>query len=338
MNELKVIPTVAKLAPRLRTLLPILILPALLVSGCISLAPTPNYARAGDVVNIGLGGIKRNAAGQRVLPEDLVVTITDANNVTHTPEVLGTYRVYPDHASQYAVRAQRRDGGNYADLYPHDGATWVSIRLTSFASGSNPLPLAVGSAYISVASAKLEQTSKPNEGSYNQFDIEILPGTGNPSVLDDNQNVAYAPEGYLSIIPDSEAPGGTVVAGAQLEIIFDDSVTFNDPFELRLVPQHHDPNLSLIQSVIDNGDGTKTLTAFLTNPNGFAPVETWAQGQSTFYDLQLALTSFGGGVASQNQTPAEIAANFTVTANSYYVDVNGDQIVGMTPIILNEFY
>ena len=63
-----------------------LALPALLVSGCSSAVPTPNYARPGDVVTIGLGGVKCNAAGQRVFKEDLTVTITDANGATYLPE------------------------------------------------------------------------------------------------------------------------------------------------------------------------------------------------------------------------------------------------------------
>ena len=314
-----------------RLILVVLALFSLTLSGCISLVPTPSYARAGDVVNIGLGGVKRNASGQLVLTSDLTVTITDANSIVHTPQVVGTYRVFPDHTSQYAVGAQDRVGGSFFDLYPHDGALWVTLRLSDATNA--PLPLATGDAFITISSAKLTQTAKENEGDYSNFPITILAGTGTPS-LSDQQNQAYQTEGFLSIKP-SVTPGVTV-GGAQIEIIFDDTVTAGNPFELRVVTQTHDPNAGLIQSVTDNGDGTKTLKAILTNPNGYVPVASWAQGQSTLLDLDLAIVSSGGGVAATAN--ADLPTKYTVTANSYYVDLNGDIVPGVVPVLSNDFF
>jgi hypothetical protein len=302
-----------------------------LLSGCISQVSTPNFARGGDVINVGLGGLKRNADGHLILASDLTVTITDSLSVVHSPQVLGVYRVYPDHTSSYSVGAQNPSHPQYGDLVPHDGGVWTTIRLS--APNNAPLPLATGPATLSIVSAKLTQTSKPNEGTYANFPLNILPGTGVAS-LSDSQNLAYQTDGYLSVKPSATA--AVPLGGAQIEIIFDADVTASDPIELRMVPQHHDPNLSLIQSVTDNGNGTKTLLAILTNPNGFVELGSWTQGQSSLYDLEMAIVSDSGGVT--NTPNAELGDVFTVTGNSYYIDLNGDVVPGITPVLSNEFF
>jgi hypothetical protein len=301
----------------------------LMLSGCISLVPTPNYARAGDVVNIGLGGLKRNANMQFVNPWEMTITLTDANTVEHTPQVVGVYRVFPDHTSSYSVTAQERNNTTFGDLYPHDGAVWVTVRLTD--SGRVPLPLAVGPAFITVDSPQLTQTGKTNEGEYSSFPIEILPGTGQPS-LTDQQNQAYQTDGYLTIKPSAPLVGA--VGGVQLEIVFDASLTDNDPIDLSVVPLNHDPNLNLIQRVADNGDGTKTLTALLTNPRGFDDLTNYDQLESNHYDLYLGLISWNGEIAAI--TDESMDTYFTITENSYYADLNGDPIPGVAPVLTNE--
>jgi hypothetical protein len=130
----------------------------------------------------------------------------------------------------------------------------------------------------------------------------------------------------------------TDIGGAQIEIIFDSSLS-TDPIELRAVPLNHNPNMSLIQKVTDNGDSTKTLTIFLTNPNGFVSVANWTQGQSTYGDLELGITS-ANGVVGIIVTNAAIAAPGTmdlISVNSYYVDLNGNPVTGVNPILINEF-
>ncbi|MDH3978159.1 MAG: hypothetical protein OEU86_06550, partial [Gammaproteobacteria bacterium] len=80
---------------------------------------------------------------------------------------------------------------------------------------------------------------------------------------------------------------------------------------------------------------TKTLTAVLTNPNGFVDLASWSQGQSTFFDLDLALISYGNGL--DGVSTANLGSYVTITANSYYVDLNGDVIPGVAPTLSNEF-
>jgi len=300
-----------------------------ILSGCIGQVPTPGFARKGDVVNLNLGGIKRNANMQEINITDLTVTITDSDSQVYSPQLLGTYRAFPDHTSQYAVSAQNRADPNFGQLYPHDGALWLTIRL--FDPQSGPLPLAVGPATISISSPKLVQTSFTYDGDYTNIPIEILPGTGTPS-LADNQNQAYQTNTYLTVAPSTTTGVGTV-GGMQVEIVYNDSVTSGDPYELRAVPLNHDPNISLIQSITDNGDGTKTLVAMLTNPNGFVDLPSWTQGQSTYFDLRLGLVSSKGLTAFQNWM-----TDFTlVTTNSFYVDINGNPIGAASPVLLKEF-
>lgn len=302
----------------------------LCLAGCISLVSTPDFARPGDVVNVGLGGIKRNADGQLLEQDDVSVTITDSASVVHTPQVLGVYRAFPDYASQYSVQAQV--GAPTAnDLYPHDGAVWVTIRLTD--PLNFPLPMATGPAVLAVSAPKLTQTAHANDGVYSNFPIEILPGTGQPS-QSDSQNLAYQPNGYLSIKPN--ATPTTTIGGAQIEVTFKRSYVPATPFDLRAVPLNHDPNLSLIQSIEENGDGTATLTAILTNPNGFTAVTSWTQGQSSYYDLGLALVSDGGGVAAVSN--AQLPTSTDISITGYYIDLNGDTVPSLNPVLLNEFF
>jgi len=133
------------------------------------------------------------------------------------------------------------------------------------------------------------------------------------------------------------APAAVTVGGAQFEIIFDASLSAGAPIEFSLVPQHHDPNAKLIQNVTDNGDGTKTLKAVLTNPAGFAAtLNDWSQGMSSLYDLDLAIVGENGSPAWV--ADSDIGNYFTVTANSFYIDVNGEVIPGIVPVISNEFF
>ena len=73
------------------------------LAGCVQTKTTPGYARAGDHVVIGLGGLERNAQGEPILTaSDLTITLTDfgsaqfslddivgSNNLTVLTKVLG---------------------------------------------------------------------------------------------------------------------------------------------------------------------------------------------------------------------------------------------------------
>lgn len=311
------------------------------LSGCISLQPTPDFARNGDVISFSLGGIKRNVDGQVVTPADLTVTLTDSDSNVHTLKVLGVYRAYPDHTSEYAVRSQDRNDAYYGVLHPHDGALWVSVALLDpqFALLT---PLAVGMASLSVQSGKLTQTFEFQDGDYRDLPLEIVAGQNDPLGQSDAQFEAYRSYAYVTIKPDTTPT--TDIYGAQIEIEFDSSITPEGPggeppaVELRAVPISHNPNMSVIQSVTDNGS-TRTLKIFLTNPNGFVSVNEWKQGQCTYDDLVLGITSPYGvlGILATNAVIAAPGTIDLISVNSYYVDENGDPIAGINPILVNEF-
>lgn len=303
-----------------------------ILTGCIGVQTLPDFARSGDVVNVVLGGVNGNIGGQLIVPSDLVVSLTDSTLQQHTPQVLGVYRAYPDHTSRYSVTSQDRGDPNYGSLNPHDGALWASIALLD--SGGNPLPLATGTAELSISSSKLPQGQN---GNYVSLPLEIVPGQSDPLDQFDLQFQAYESLRYLTIKPDTTPV--TDIGGAQIEIVFDSSLTLTHPFELRAVPINHNPNMSLIQSVTDNGDNTKTLKIFLTNPNGFVSVANWMQGQSTFEDLALGITSADGlvGIIVTNAVIAAPGTMDLISVNSYYVDLDGNPIVGVNPILVNEF-
>ena len=329
----------------------------LLMTGCIGLKPLAEYARSGDTIHVNLGGLKRNAQGQVITRADLTVTLVDINGVSHNPPVVAVFRVFPDHTSVYAVQSQDPTDTFYGDLVPHDGALWASIRLVdrvTFEPLGNPVTgLPQGTALLNIDSGgKLTQTFKPNGvGIYTRIPLEILAGVTpqpNPwwSDLAKFQYLAYETHPHLTVKP-STAPA-TTVGGVQIEIIYSSTLTSVqqtvNPFELRLVPMHHDPNVGLIQSTTDNGDNTITLKAILTNPNGFVPSVSGAIGESGTYDLNLALVSNNGKVVLTPGSPPfyditeiDIPTWFTITANSFYVDLNGDVIPGITPVLLNEY-
>jgi hypothetical protein len=318
------------------------VIATLFLTGCIGAGPTPDFAQPGGIVNVNLGGFKRNADSQLITTVDLTVTITDSNSDVYTPKLTGMFKAFPDHTSQYAVDVQDRGDPNAGQLIPHDGALWVTLALCSPANAV--LPLAAGPATISISSPKLTQTNDIfggiTEGTYSSIPITIAAtsyGVCQAFVQAQQQNLAYQSVGYLTLQP--SGPIGVTVGGGQIEIEFDCELTNDDQITMRLVPLHSNPNVSLIQNVTPNGscsDGTTgTLTAIITNPDGFAPsLAAWGQGQGTEEDLQLALVSSGGGIAFV--ADADLPGSFTVTG--HYVDLNGDTIPGLTPDLSNEIF
>jgi hypothetical protein len=309
----------------------------MILTGCIGLQTTPNFAQNGDVLSYPLGGLKRNADSQLISAADLTITLTDSASNQYTLPVLGIYRAYPDHTSEYAVNVQDRTSPDYSELYPNDALIWVSFTLRD-ANLVDVLPvLATGDANLSFASTKLTQTNS-NDGSYTNIPLKIVSGVNASAIAGaDLQFQAYRSYRYITIKPDATPVSD--IGGAQIEIVYNNAFTSSGPFKPRAVPLNHNPNMSLIQSVTDNGNGTSTMRIFLTNPNGFVDVDDWQQGQSTFEDLALGITS-ASGILGFVATNAAIAATGTmdiVSLNSYYVDLNGDTVAGVSPMLVNEF-
>jgi hypothetical protein len=327
-----------------------LMVAAFFITGCIGKTPSPTVARNGGSVDLNLGGIKRNAGGQLITADDLTVTITDSLDVQHTPRILGLFRVFPDHTSQYAVEVQNRALGAVNALTPHDGALWLQLALCDPVDVSpNRLDMAAGAATISVTAPKLLQTydtfgfSAEQEGDYS--DIPIIIAAENyfscrgPSVQ--LQKAAYQAVPFLTLKPDSPIPAGVTVGGAQIDIDFKCELTEGNGFQMSLVPQHSNPNVNLSQSapLVSECTGTwGTLKAVLTNINGIVArdeLATWTQGQGTEDDLHLALVASGGASAVLQSELDGPTPPYMVSG--HYVDTNGDTIPNMTPMLVNEW-
>src|SRR5689334_17440634 len=126
-----------------------LALAAFLVSGCVQIASIPSYARAGDTIVLGLGGIGRNWHGER--PKNLQVVITDAAAHTYPLKIGVVFQAYPDYLS--GANVMTLDGGDGIKLEPYDGGWFISATLAD--SNDNPLPLALGAATLHITADNL---------------------------------------------------------------------------------------------------------------------------------------------------------------------------------------
>jgi hypothetical protein len=299
------------------------------LTACISPSTSPSYVQSGDFVSVNLGGIKRNLGGQLLKRSQISATIKDANNNVYPLRIDRIYRVYPDHTSFYGAQmSMPPDAADPSSLYPYDGAVYVSLVLSD--ANNTPLPLSPGPATIAVSSSKLIQTAMFGEGSYASIAVQILPGTRTPSYEETQQYSTYAPMKYLSIKPTAGTPSSPIYGG-QFELRYTAAAIASGSFEPRLVPISHDPNINIIQTTKDNGDGTKSLLAYITNPNGFEALSAWSMGKSNVLDLNFAIVSDNSDTFTNWQT------NFNlVAAASYFVDQNGDTITNVTPTLLLE--
>ena len=65
------------------------------LSGCVQFKPTPSYARAGDHIVLGLGGIERNSGGSTTIKRsDLTITLTDASSAQFDLEPRFIFKSY----------------------------------------------------------------------------------------------------------------------------------------------------------------------------------------------------------------------------------------------------
>jgi hypothetical protein len=281
---------------------------------------------------------------------DLDATITDANSVVHDVSVIGLFRAYPDHTSWYARDSLDRSSANlFGGLEPYDGMYWATLQLTAL--GGAPLPLAPGPATIAITSTELVDTGLEfgfgySEGTLASFPIEILEGTRVPTYEETQQYTAYRSQRGLTIEPSTLA-GISEVGGLQVSLTYQTSRIGQGgggaTVAPRIVPLSHDPNINLLQSTVDNGDGTSTVTAFMTNPNGFVANADlggdWTVGKSTFADLGLAVVATDAGTATNADPFTDWDSDcagpcyWIETAESFYVDSNGDVLVTVSPVL-----
>lgn len=302
------------------------------LAGCVQTKPTPGYARAGDHIVLGLGGIERNAGGDPTLSkDDLTITLTDFNGTPHQLQARFLFKSYPDPASQ--ANAFSIDGTNATfglnGSVPFDGGWFVVAPLTVPGDYDNPLNLAVGQASIAITSDKLTNTGDTIEGDLTNIPIEIIPGTSPEDQDFVRQFIGYVsfPKAFL-IAPDS-LDGVTTVGGAYLEIDYNDDSFFNNGLEPMILPTDLNPFTQINYKVLSNGDGTGTIRAMILNPEGFRAAGAAGPNSALLSNLSVKLLYFSAGNVSN---AAAAKANFSLnTAESYYIDLNGADLTGVTP-------
>jgi len=311
-----------------------IVLAVLFGTGCVNLKSLPSYARSGDIVNIGMAGIKFNTDGMVTLrPADITATITDANSAVYNAKVLRTFRAFPDNTSYYAFGALDRspENGGYGSVEPFDGQWWITVHLVDPVTDV-PLSLAVGDATISLAAAQVTDTLGI-DGALDQFDVEIISGVVNklPTDTDFYLYAAFDQQQALTIQPDN-LTGVSKIGGLQLKLDYNPAALSSGTTRIpHLVPVSHDPHINIIQNNVDNGDGTHALIAMVTNPLGFVPNAdyggSWVIGANTFKDLNFA-------VLTDDSNLANYATNYSIDpASSYYVDENGDKLLTVNPVL-----
>ncbi len=312
-----------------------LLLASLLAVGCVNVQTLPSYARAGDVVSVGMAGIKLNTDGKITLTaQDITATITDASSTVHPVKVLKTFRAFPDHTSANLFGTLDRDTVNnsvYATLQPFDGQWWVSVHLVD-PGNDIPLPLAVGAATLQLSAPGVTDTWA-SDGDLNAIHVEIIGGIVNKASTDPDFYMynAFAPTQALTIQPDS-LTGIAKIGGLQLKLDYDPGALVSGTARVpHLVPISHDPHINIIQKNVDNGDGTYALVAMITNPLGFVPdatyVSGWTIGASTFNDLNLA-------VLTEDADFSSYTTNYTIDmVNSFYIDANGNKLMTVNPVL-----
>jgi hypothetical protein len=314
---------------------PALFLALLCMAGCVQTKPVPGYARAGDFIVLGLGGVERNSGGEPALKVgDLDITITDANNVTYPLQAKYVFKSYPDYAAW--LNTGNIDGSSSSvgltELTTFDGGWFAVVPLTVAGTVDSPLPLAVGGAGVSVVSPKLTNIADSVEGDLGYIPIEIMAGVAPYDADYLGQFTTYEETARSFVISPNDLTGIDTVGGALLAIRYIDSSFFRANTEPMVVPLTHNPFVQLNYNHVPNGNGTGTVYVTLLNAAGFADEANATQNTSPLSSLSVKLVYFTK--SSTNPKTAEAKASFSiVAAKSYYIDTDGSILAGVSPVL-----
>jgi len=313
---------------------PALFLALLWLAGCVQIKPLPGYARAGDFIVLGLGGIERNSGGEPALKaNDLEITITDANHVTYPLQATYVFKSYPDYAAR--LNASNIDGSTttlgLTEMKTFDGGWFAVVPLTVAGTLDSPLPLAVGGAGVSVTSPKLTNIANGVEGDLDWIPIEIGAGVAPYDVHYLRQFISYEEPARSFVISPTDLTGIDKVGGALLAIHYSDSSFFLANTEPMVVPVSHNPFVQLNYNHVPNGNGTGTVYITLLNAAGFTDEANATKNTSPLSSLSVKLIYFPQGTTSKS---AEAKASFSIdAAKSYYIDTDGSVLAGVSPVL-----
>lgn len=312
----------------------VLLLAIVWLAGCVQTKTAPGYARAGDYIVLGLGGVARNAGGAAALgADDLTITLTDANAVDHALEARYIFKSYLDYTSwmNFATIDGSTNTFGLSNMSAFDGGWFAVVPLTYPSQYSSPLPLAVGDATVSVASPKLTNIGNAIEGDLSAIPIEIIAGISPPDEDYQRQFIGYSDSGRNFVIAPDDLTGISEVGGLFLEIDYNDDSFFTAGVEPMVVPAENHPFVQLNYNHISNGDGTGKLLVTLLNSGGFKTGANATQNSSPLSSLALKLMYFS---AIGDAKVPEAKASFSVNVgNSYYIDMVGGSLSGVTPVM-----
>lgn len=291
--------------------------------GCIQTGPIPGYARVGDQIVVGLGGIHRNAQSNYGLhPSDLTATLTDIDGNDFDLTVVDVFKAYPDYLSDLTPQTSAR-----ADFPVFDGG-WFAVVDIDDENPGDGIDIALGLANIAIQSLLLTETANPFEGQHAAQPIEIIAGTSSQGNFAD-QFQYYAPSPNHTLISPSDiaALASETVGGAFIQIDYTDDTLIGTPM---ILPVGHHPFLQLTYNVQSNGDGTGSILVILMNPDGFVDIASRGDTQCSLQDLTIGFQVFDAAVFTQAMKDS-ISIN---VANSYYIDIDGAKILGVAPQLL----
>lgn len=301
----------------------------LLMAGCSSIQPLPNFARTGDTVSIAVRQTEQN--GKFIKKEQAAVAITDSAQASYPVRLRHLFRVYSDPASAYSVRSVRKAGWPMGteplEIYsnPYQGQWIAVVDLVDPISGAAP-PLAAGAAKLVFSSPTTSNVSSS---------LEILSGTGSPNPLHASYALPmYSPMETLEPMPHvqvslSGTPTG-VLGGGSFTFQYttaDFGAAYASPWVVTTSP---DPNIQLISRQQDVGNGISAIFVTVLNPHGFKPNNDTYTGladhMSLLRDLKFAIT---WDKSLTNITDANWQGSLQLL-NSEIFDLDGNPVAGLT--------
>ena len=301
----------------------------LLLAGCSSTQPLPNFARTGDTVSIAVRQTEQR--GKFIKKEQAAVTITDATQLSYPVRLRHLFRVYSDPTSAYSIRSVRKAGWPMGtepiEIYsnPYQGQWVAVVDLVDPISGAAP-SLAAGAAKLVFSSPTTSNVSSS---------LEILPGTGSPNPLHGIYALStYAPVETLEPMPQvqvslsgtpTSALGGGAFAFRYATADF--GAAYAAPWVVTTSP---DPNIQLISRKQDTGDGNSTIYVTVLNPHGFKPDNDTYTGladqMSLLRDLRFAIA---WDKSLTNITDANWQGSLQLLSSEIF-DLDGNPVAGLT--------
>lgn len=322
----------------------LVILFCFIATGCTTV-PLPKYAKRGDFVTIPLGGTKTVGNSNYLKKSDLEVTVTDSQGQVFPAVISRLFRVFADPSSRYAMLSMDTNSYLYTNnvSYANEGQ-WMLQFVMPSTNVLSQVP-AAGPAQIVVSSTELNPDPDPAKRQVNleprqynedpgNLSVEILDGPGS-NILSEIYGMQHLETSAVILTtPDNDAALINNVGGAVFVYEYNTSsfIPAGLPYAVKTSP---DQLIQLSTSRKDLGNGKTQLTATVINPYGFYDDASWTPGTSYYDGLHIAFSwdsgaYMGNDIVLDSNWQSHVKL---VPAESYYIDLNGNAIPGVTPVL-----